>query len=209
VNAYWSAGFNLLSAVIGAVIGGGATVWAQARSADNQRRERVKAEADLIRGFVQSIADELKTVWERQSREIGPHLKSRAKDQAVRPFPVHQSYFIVFDTNASLVGRIPDRELREQIITTYVEAKRFVDSLQYYERTHNEYYQYFSNLTDEELKHQVHLENVYGKQYSRRQRKLAELIYYSEELTEAHTGLEAKITTALAALNAWLEQNGS
>ena len=65
MNAYWSAGFNLLSAVIGAVIGGGATVLAQVRSAENQRKEREKGESDLIHGFVQAIADEVTSVWDR------------------------------------------------------------------------------------------------------------------------------------------------
>jgi hypothetical protein len=139
MNAYWSAGFNLLSAVIGAVIGGGATVWTQVRSANDQRKERDKSEADLVRGFVQAIADELKSVWNLYSVQIGPHLRGIPEHEAAIVFPVHQNYFVVFDSSAFLLGRIPDTKLRESIISTYVEAKGFVDSLHYYERLVEDY----------------------------------------------------------------------
>jgi hypothetical protein len=134
VNAYWSAGFNLLSAIIGAVIGGGVTVWAQIRSADNQRKLEERSEAVMIHGFVQAIADEITSVWERYSEDIGPHLKDLPEGQAATVFPLQQSYFVVFDSSASLIGRIPDAKLRQQIIATYIEAKGFVDSMRYYER---------------------------------------------------------------------------
>ncbi len=131
MNADWN---MVLSGLGGAVIGGAATIAAQIYSAHVQRKREETAEANMIRGFTQAIADEVASVWERYSLEIGPHLKDLPEDQAARVFPLHQSYFVVFDSSASLIGRIPDNKLREQIIATYIEAKGFVDSMRYYER---------------------------------------------------------------------------
>jgi hypothetical protein len=109
-------------------------MWAQFVSIGSQRKQRKLSEDLLIRGFVQAIADEVTSVWDRFNVEIGPYLKTLLEHEASSVFPLHQSYFVVFDSNASLVGRIPCRKLREQIIATYVEAKGFVDSMRYYER---------------------------------------------------------------------------
>jgi hypothetical protein len=128
VNATWT---NLLSGLVGAAIGGGATLWAQFVSIGSQRKQQKLSEELLIRGFVQAIADEVTSVWDRFNVEIGPYLKEGEASPVV---PLHQSYFVVFDSNASLVGRILCRKLRKQIIATYVEAKGFVDSMRYYER---------------------------------------------------------------------------
>ena len=87
----------------------------------------------MIHGFVQAIADEV-TSWEQYTGEIGPHLKDLPNGRAATVFPLQQSYFAVFDSSASMIGRIPDAKLREQIIATYIEAKGFVDSMRYYER---------------------------------------------------------------------------
>jgi hypothetical protein len=144
VNADWS---NFFSALAGGGIAGVATLWAQKMYAEEQRKREEKAEATLIRGFVQAIADEVKSIWDRYNLEIGPSLRNLKDGETAIPFPLHQSYFSVFDTNASLVGRIPEIELREQIISTYIEAKGFVDSMHYYERMVTAYDEYIQNMT--------------------------------------------------------------
>lgn len=204
MNAYWSAGFNLLSAVIGAVIGGGATVWAQVRSADNQRRERDKDEADLIRGFVQAIADELQSFWDRFGQEIGPHLQSLPDDAVARVFPLHQSYFVVFDSNASLIGRVPDRELREQIISIYVEAKGFVDSMQHYERMVTSYDDYWQTMTVQQRAQEVLVSVDSSQGPSRGQILTDNLKGYSRKLKTAYSLLQAKAQKLKSPLQAYL-----
>ena len=87
MNAYWSAGFNLLSAVIGGGIAGYATIRAQNKSIEEQRKGEEKAETTLIRGFVQAIADEVKSVWDRYNLEIGPSLRNLKDGETAIPFP--------------------------------------------------------------------------------------------------------------------------
>ena len=185
MNAYWGRFFNLLSAVIGGGIAGYATIRAQNKSIDDQRKRGEKAEAALIHGFVQAIADELKSVWDRYNVEIGPHLKALEKNKAVIVFPVHQNYFVVFDSSASLIGRVPDKELRQRIISTYVEAKGFVDSLHHYEHLVGEY-------------------NV-GEIDSASMLKFSQLVEYSQVLKETHCRLETKFKALQDSLQAYLD----
>jgi hypothetical protein len=111
VNADWS---NFVSALTGGAIAGVATLWAQTISAKDQRRREQRAEADLIHGFVQAIADELKSFWGRFSQEIGPHLNNLSDGEPATVFFLHQPYFVVFDSNASYIGRIPNTELQKK-----------------------------------------------------------------------------------------------
>ena len=187
MNADWS---NFFSALAGGGIAGVATLWAQIINAKDQRNREQRAEATLIRGFVQAIADEVKSVWDRYEQEIGPHLRTLEDGQPAIPFPVHQSYFVVFDSNASLLGRILDRKLREQIISTYIEAKGFVDSLHYYERLVANYkanpdLPAMSIRTD-------------GETYK-------EILYYSLQLKKAHALLEPKVKGLQDSLRAYLD----
>jgi len=184
VNATWS---NLLSGLVGAAIGGVATLSAQIISIGNQRKQQKQSEEVMIRGFVQAIADEVTSVWDRYNVEIGPHLKTLPEGQAAIVFPLQQSYFVVFDSNASLIGRIPDRKLREQIIATYVEAKGFVDSMRYYERLVDTYNaqtaQPIAPTTPvaASIIRGIRDNKFYGS-----------LVHYSKQLKLTHSRLEAK-----------------
>lgn len=201
MNAGWS---NFFSALAGGAIAGVATLWAQLLSAKDQRKREEKAEATLIHGFVQAIADELKSFWDRHNLEIGPHLENLGENEAAIPFPVHQSYFVVFDTNASLIGRIPERELREQIISTYVEAKGFVDSLHFYERMVIEYEEYVASGKGIELRAIKEMmkdpqgPSGLGIRYNK-------LISYSHKLKTAHSILERKVKALQDSSQAWLD----
>ena len=138
---------NLLSGLIGALVGGALSFFGGVRgariaartAADLQEKEfstrdeaTKRAEQDLIRGTVQSISDEIEALWRQYNKEIGPHLRSISEEEVARPFPVHQSYFVIFDASGGLLGRLPLGSLRSKILDFYFGAKAMVDSLQYY-----------------------------------------------------------------------------
>ena len=203
MNATWS---NLLSGLVGAAIGGVATLSAQIISIGNQRKQQKQSEEVMIRGFVQAIADEVTSVWDRYNVEIGPHLKTLPEGQAAIVFPLQQSYFVVFDSNASLIGRIPDRKLREQIIATYVEAKGFVDSMRYYERLVDTYNaqkaQPVQPSSSSAIVASVARDNRDDKIYR-------PLLEYSEQLKLAHSRLEEKMGELKRLLQAFLDDSSS
>jgi hypothetical protein len=80
---------NLLSGLVGAVVGGAITCWggwlatkSAAKTAfevqQNEFKSRDKAEKlaelALIRGTVQSISDEVEAIWQHYNQEMGPIL---------------------------------------------------------------------------------------------------------------------------------------
>jgi hypothetical protein len=48
--------------------------------------------------------------------------------------PLSRNYFAVFESNAAMLGKIDDHDLREKIIRVYGSAKSFFDHLNYYSR---------------------------------------------------------------------------
>jgi hypothetical protein len=177
---------NLASGLIGALIGGfisyrGALAGARraAKTAfDVQEKEfahRDEAakldEQNLIRGVVQAISEEIEALWRRYSAEIGPHLGDPTLLVA-RPFSINQSYFVIFDANGALVGRIPgDTSLRSKILDFYIGAKGMVDSLQYYARLSAYYF-------------------ALDQAHPNTKNAWDEILFYTGQLKQAHTGLE-------------------
>jgi len=173
-------------------------MWAQFVSIGSQRNQQKLSEELLIRGFVQAIADEVTSVWARFNVEIGPHVKTLLEGEASPVFPLHQSYFVVFDSNASRVGRIPCRKLREQIIATYVEAKGFVDSMRYYERLVDTY-----NTQKTQPSVAAYLASV--AKDVRDDQLYRPLLQYSEQLKLDHSRLEEKMEELKRLLQAFLD----
>lgn len=168
---------NLLSGLIGAIIGGlfsylgaqrGAKIATktafevqQKEFANREIRENLANQA-TIRGAVQSISDEVEALWKHYDREIRPHLASLEEGRPANIFHATQSYFVVFDAAGSLVGRIPSQTLRSKIIDFYIGAKAFTDALQYYEGLHASH----ANISE----------------YNQKSDKWKEIIKYSSQL---------------------------
>jgi len=177
---------NLASGLIGALIGGfisyrGALIGAQRATKTAfevqekefaNREEAAKlSEQNLIRGVVQSISDEIEALWRQYYREIGPHLGSVRQTEVARPFPVNQSYFVIFDASGALLGRIPDISLRSKILDFYIGAKGMVDSLQHY--AHLSAYHF-----------------ALGQGHPNAQKTWDEMLFYTGQLKRAHNELE-------------------
>ena len=191
---------NLLSGLAGGLIGGacsyvggvrGARIAAQT-AVDLQEREFAKrdeanklADRSLIRGTVQAISDEIEALWQQYYREIGPHLASLDETKAARAFPVHQSYFVVFDASGALVGRLPVLSLSRKILNFYVGAKAMVDSLQYYANLSAYYFTLGPNHPNA------------GPTYQ-------EMVFYTGQLRQMHLELERRYAELRPELNTYL-----
>ena len=177
---------NLLSGFLGAIVGGvftliGALIGAQKQASTsfqvqrnefNSRSEAAKlADQAVIRGVVQSISDEIEALWRQYTKEIGPHLSSVSESEVARPFPVNQSYFVIFDASGALVGRIPSTTLRSKILDFYIGAKGMVDSLQYYARLSAYYF-------------------ALGPGHPNSEQTWKEMLFYTGQLKTAHSELD-------------------
>ena len=99
------------------------------RSFNNQREHAEESEKKLIQGFLQAIHDEIETIYERYQETMGSRLESLPDGSALTfYYPVVSDFFSVYNGNTFLIGRIPNNDLRKQIIRTYTLSKGMVDS---------------------------------------------------------------------------------
>ncbi|SRR6266446_1732362 len=115
---------NIVSALIGAVIGGiftsFTTWWSIRRNQKNQ-----------IEGVIQGILAEIETLWEIYTKKFEDAIPLIEKGEPIRkeyPLYLHRGYFVVYDSNSSLIGQIRDNRMRKEIVTGYLKAKELIDA---------------------------------------------------------------------------------
>jgi uncharacterized protein YwgA len=133
---------SLLAAVVGGWIAGRYAVHAQKHAAKEQRQSDLEAERRAINGTLQAIRPELEVFNTELLGELNKKFenwdkrKPKDKQQDERPPfsipPATQNYFIVYDLNAGMLGRITKAELTKRIVTTYARAKSLLDAVNYY-----------------------------------------------------------------------------
>lgn len=183
------------SAISGAVVGGLITgffaIKATTKSFQHQRVHAEENEEKLIKGLLQSIHDEIETIYERYQDTMGARLESLLEgDALVFYYPLVSDFFAVYNGNSFLIGRIPDNDLRKQIIKTYTMAKGMVDSF----RLNNDLVGKFefSNKVYEESHQEVHKKQAMAH--------YAELVDYAKTLKASHIDLKKEVTALLRVL---------
>jgi hypothetical protein len=72
---------------------------------------------------------EISTSWDFYVKQFGAIIEELPNGG---PFDymygLYQSYFTVYESNASLLGQIPDDNLRQAIVATYAVARRLIDT---------------------------------------------------------------------------------
>ena len=124
---------SLLSGLIGAVIGGGitgiVTWWSVRETESNNKDAKDKSDKEIIKGLLQALHDELETIYERYQESMGSHLEAMQTGTALLLYyPIINDFFTVYNSNAFLIGRIDDNDLRKSLVRTYVLSKGLVDS---------------------------------------------------------------------------------
>ncbi len=193
---------NFISAIIGALIGGGITFLAAYFSTKqahkNQQSIEYIKDKKIISGLLQAIHDEAEIVFDRYQETMGTQLESLEEDKGLLYYyPLISDFFTIYNGNSLLIGRIPDNDLRKQIIKTYTLSKAMVDSY----RMNNDLVSKFEHSDD--LYEQTHLE-VYQKQ------KLAHyssLVEYAQLLKGGHIEFKNEFSDLLRTLKEYLKMN--
>lgn len=183
------------SAISGAVLGGLITGFFALRSTDkaheNQQAHAQENEEKIIKGLLQAIHDEIETVMDRYQETMGSRLESLEEGGAlIFYYPLVSDFFTVYNGNSFLIGRIPDNDLRKQIIKTYTLAKGMVDSF----RMNNDLVQKYEHWSFifQETQSEVHQQRVtacYGL-----------LVEYSKSLKLGHQQLKSETAQLLRTL---------
>ena len=191
-NLDWATfGSAITGAIVGGLITGYFALEATKRSFKNQQEHLEKSERKLIKGLLQAIHDEVETVYERYMESMGARLDSLEENGALTIYyPLVSDFFSVYSGNTFLIGRIPDNDLRKQIIRTYTLAKGIVDSF----RLNNDLVQKFehSNKIFEETKHDVHKQHAIAHYNA--------LVDYAKSLKESHLELKREVAGLLRTL---------
>ena len=121
----WS---SLVSAFIGGLLALFAVFfadWLAKRKEKENRREEIQA-------LIQSIKDEVGTLWGIYMNSAGKSLEELGESNPFnRYFPVTQEYFTVYTSNAHKIGMIHDETLRKSIVETYSLGRSLIDTYRF------------------------------------------------------------------------------
>ena len=144
---------------MGGLLAGGFALLATKKAHDHALQRREREEDDLVRALLQSLHDELETLWDRYHRGMGVQLEALQDGQpCLLYFLANQDYFTVYRQNSHLLGKISGADLRKAIIVTYTQAKGILDSYS----LNNHFIQEYERLLYlfQETGQQIHQQNA-------------------------------------------------
>jgi hypothetical protein len=124
--------FSFVAAIIGGLIAAWAALRAQKQAAKDQRQRELESERRAVNGTLQAIAAELRVLKTRNFEALARALENRAHTAVKVPLAVtytEPNRVTVFESNASILGKIEDAELRAKIIYVYELIRGLIDSL--------------------------------------------------------------------------------
>ena len=93
-----------------------------------QRRDKKSDEKKQIESFLNSIKTEISSIWERYYEVVGKSIENSNQNEGFASYyPIFDNYFIVYDNNTNLIGKL-DKELSQVLVKTYIMAKGLKDS---------------------------------------------------------------------------------
>lgn len=123
----------LVSAFLGAVIGGLFAIWASAKATATAHKNASALESKqrkaLIRGLLIGLQTEIGSLRRIYENEFLADLENLQDGLAFEVYyPISQGYFTVFESSAHLIGQIEDDELQKIILEIYLKAKAVIDT---------------------------------------------------------------------------------
>ena len=179
---------SLLSTIVGGLIASATAYLVTKKTYDDQVKQAEKTEEQLIKGLLQSIHDEVETVYERYLETMGGKLESlNEMEPLIIIYPLVSDFFSVYNGNSFLIGRISNNDLRKKIIKTYTLAKGMVDSFRLNNDLVNKYeYAYFLYSESQSDVHKNQMSAHYQS-----------LINYASTLKHAHNEFKKEVSSLL------------
>lgn len=152
------------------------------------QRKQKNREKELVHGLLQALHDEHETLWNTYNERVGVNIEALPPDQPfICYWGVFQEYFTVYNSNAFLIGKIANNDLRKSIIETTIKARGLIDSF----RLNNDFvYKYeqaflLAFQTNEDKHNQ--LVEIHRKT----------LIKYAEKLKQGHQDQKERVQNLL------------
>jgi hypothetical protein len=100
-----------------------AAIWIAFDQHAKVREQQEQARRDEVRNFLSGIREELHINWVVYMQTVGNTVLDVKAGAAVDiTWPVPENPFKVYASTVGLIGRVPDDEIRKQIVATYVVA---------------------------------------------------------------------------------------
>jgi len=187
--------WNFISAVIGALLGGGLAIlgsWlANSQAHKNELKTRQIEQQDQLKGFYQALKTEINVLWERYMWGMGNRVEQIVEGQYIDIYyPVTQEYFVNYKTNAHLIGQIPEQQLKEMIVMIYIKAQGLIDSyrLNNHFNEQHDHWRWMSAETNNPL----HIQHAQAMEHC--------LIEYATPIKELHYELKDSIPKLIGLL---------
>jgi hypothetical protein len=125
---------TLVAGFIGGWVGSRATRAATERALAHNLRLQEDSRRAALRGVLLGIRAEFEAlVAVGEEERIGPDINAAvSKSDALHViYPIHLNYFVIYESNASLIGQIPEDELRSAVIGAYISAASLISALKH------------------------------------------------------------------------------
>ena len=121
-----------LTALLGACVGGMFTLVATNRVMHMDNEKEIRREEKEVQNLLDAIGMEIGTLWDFHQRRIGAIIEVLPEGKALEfYYPLTQDYFTIYNSNATMIGRVKDASLREAIVVCYNKCKKVVDGFKY------------------------------------------------------------------------------
>ena len=120
----------LPNAVGGLIIGLFALWGIHLTNVEHKRRDR-KRQLKLLLGVIHAVQAELKEIYgvldRRDVKELWRKVKNKEKKFFSATYPVPLDYLIIYRSNANYIGQIENPDLRDKIVTSYMELQSLME----------------------------------------------------------------------------------
>ncbi|MHB1665243.1 MAG: hypothetical protein ACYCT7_08300 [bacterium] len=138
----------IVAAVIGGIITGVFMIWQNKDNFKNSLKLNELEEKKLEKAVLQALETEIKVDWQRYEEFIKPSIEKFLEDADNKKFEngklyqddlnyfymllsyrisMSQDYFSIYNGNSSFIGKIKNKELRNEIVYVYTNIKGFLE----------------------------------------------------------------------------------
>ncbi|WP_063580976.1 hypothetical protein [Achromobacter ruhlandii] len=111
----------------GSLVAIGVAIWVPKDQYDKAAQLRAKDAKDEVRNFLAGVREELLVTWEVYMRQVGQAVEETGPDEAVEwTWPVPDNPFKVYAATVGMIGRVPEDQLRNAVMSTYIVASGFL-----------------------------------------------------------------------------------
>jgi hypothetical protein len=124
----------IIASIIGGLIGGGLTLLGVRYSHNLDLKKQKAFDEQTLQNLYKALLLEFTEIWKAYNGlGAGANIERLKDGEAfIDDFGAMRDHFTVYRSNSTLIGRIPDEQLREFIVKSYIGAQVLIDAYVFY-----------------------------------------------------------------------------